>query len=145
MSDALGLISRHGIREAKQEDCREHLRQSTPLLRSDKPGTLVFYAFANAEGTEVKIIHAFPDAVAIDASGGRSRAVGTCDGEFFEPRSFEIYGQPSEAAMAIMRQAAQGGSELVLYPEPLESCVGPPRAEAHSVWRLAAAAAPIRS
>lgn len=73
----------------------------------------------------MKIIHVFPDAVAIDAhlEGGAGRSGRAM--EFFEPRSFQIYGQPSEAAMAMMRQGAERGSELVLYPEPLEGYVRP--------------------
>lgn len=120
MAQPIVFISRHRIRKGSLEELREMFTANVPVMRSEKPGTVVFYAFTNEAGTEVKFVHLFPDAAAMDAhlEGAAERSERAM--EYLEPQSFEILGRPSDDALAMMDQAAQGGgAELVLYPETM--------------------------
>jgi quinol monooxygenase YgiN len=118
MFEPIVFISRHRIKEGKLEGFKEVSRQNAARLEAEKPGTVVFLAFINEDGTEVSFHHLFPDAEAMDhhleGAAERSRRAY----EFLEPIRFEIFGQPSEQAMQMMGQAAESaGVPLILTPE----------------------------
>jgi quinol monooxygenase YgiN len=85
---------------------REHFRNGVPRIEADKPGTLVMHAFLDEEGTEVEIVHVFPDDEAMDLhmQGAGERAKEAY--EFVVPEAFAVYGKPSDRVVAMMRQMA---------------------------------------
>lgn len=118
MFDPIVFISSHRIKEGKLEGFKEHYRQGTELLKEEKPGTVAFLSYVDEDGDEVRIIHVFPDQQAMDVhmEGVAERSEGAY--EFLEPQAFEIYGQPSEGVMEMMRQSAEmRGMALDLRPE----------------------------
>ena len=112
------FISRFRIKDGQLDAFRQYGREMTPKLRDVKPGTVGFLMYLDPDGSELTIIHLFPDAEAMDlhfeGAGERSQAAY----EFLVPVGWEIYGTPSEAVVVSMREAAAAsGVTLTLQPD----------------------------
>ena len=91
-----------------------------PRMRAEKPRTLSWLAYLDESGTSISFIHVFADSQAMDLhmEGVWDRAKASSD--FMEPRGWEIYGAPSESALAQTRGlAAAAGVALRLEPDLL--------------------------
>jgi quinol monooxygenase YgiN len=117
MSEPIVFISHGKVKEGKLEDFRELWRETVPLIGAEKPGTLVYEAYVNEEGTELTIVHVLANADAMDElmEGAAERAEGAY--EFIESDGFEIYGTPSDGVLGMMKQIAGSGVGLSLNPE----------------------------
>ena len=85
-------------------------------MRAEKPRTLSWLAYLETSGTSISFVHVFADAEAMDLhiEGADAKA----SSEFIEPRGWEVYGAPSEAALEQMRRTAEAaGATLRLEPE----------------------------
>ena len=91
------------MKDGKLEGFRNAFGQVAQVLDAEKPGTVVFLAFAADDGSEVSIVHVFPDA---DAMGrhlqGVQERMGTAV-EFIQTKGYEIYGAPSGPVLEAMR------------------------------------------
>lgn len=86
-------------------------------IAASKPRTAVFAAYLGANGTDVAIVHVFPDAIAMtlhfEGSDDRS---GTIEG-LVEYVGFEVYGAaPPAAVEQLGREAEATGATLTVYP-----------------------------
>lgn len=120
MSEPVVFISHFGIKEGALVDLRRLSEEVIEHLREDKPRTVLYLAYLDHEGTQVSFLHAFPDAESMDLhfEGVDERA--TAAYRFIEPRGWEIYGRPSDAALESMRlAAADGGVPLTVLPDHL--------------------------
>lgn len=126
MSRAIVSISRNRIKAGKLEDFKQFFRQGTPGIEADKPGTVAFLAYLNDEGSEVSIVHVFPDAAAMDRhlEGAAERARAAY--EFMQPISMEVYGTPSDGVLGMMKQIAGTGVTVSIRPHHLGG-VHPPQ------------------
>ena len=97
------FISHNIVKDGKLEGFRNAFGQVAQALHAEKPGTVVFLAFADEDGSEVSVVHVFPDA---DAMGrhldGVQERMGTAV-EFIRTTGYEIYGAPSEPLLDAMR------------------------------------------
>jgi quinol monooxygenase YgiN len=111
------FISRHRIKEGKLEDVRRYIRQGVGTIEAEKPRTVAFQAYLDPPGSEVRIVHVFPDAEAMDVhfEGAAERAQAAY--ELIEPRGFEVFGPASESALGMLRQAERAGVTLEVWPE----------------------------
>jgi len=102
MSGPIVFISHFKVKEGKAEGLLELNEKVTAQLKTDKPGTVGFLLFMNPAGTELSIVHVFPDAESFDRHvegvGERSNA----SLEFIEPTGREVYGMPSDQVMAVL-------------------------------------------
>lgn len=119
MSEAIVFISTHRIKEGKLEEFKEFSRKMMPLIEEGKPNTVFFQSYLNEEGTELTIIHVFPDADAMDLhfEGADDRSGKAY--EFIQPERFEIYGPASDNVIASMTRQAAPGIGLTFKPENL--------------------------
>ena len=118
MSEPVVFISHFKVKEGKVDELRRLAGEVERSLREDKPRTAAWLVFLGEDATHVSFVHCFPDADSMDlhfeGSDERSAAVY----EFVEPDGFEIYGKPSDEALATMRQAAAGsGVSLRVLPD----------------------------
>ncbi len=103
MSGPIVFISHNAVKEGKLEGFRAAFGDVARGLNAEKPGTVVFLAYVNEDGTEVSVVHVFPDA---DAMGLHLEGVEERMGmavEFIETRGYEIYGMPGEPVLEAMR------------------------------------------
>jgi len=119
MSEPVVFISTHRIKEGKLDDFKRLSREMTPLIEAGKPQTVFFQAYLNEEGSEVTIVHVFPDADGMDLHFQGADERSSKAYEFIQPQRFEIHGTPSDQVLSTMRQAATPGIDLILKPQPL--------------------------
>jgi hypothetical protein len=103
MSQPIVLISHNRIKEGRLEDLKEYLREGTKRLEAGRPQTVAFLEYVNDDGTELTIVHVFPDAGGMEAhmEGVQERAGAAS--EFMELVGAEIYGAPSDPMLETMR------------------------------------------
>jgi quinol monooxygenase YgiN len=54
------------VRAGKLEDFEQLFQEGSKSIKSKKPDTLIYRAYANKESPEIIIIHLFPNAKAMD-------------------------------------------------------------------------------
>lgn len=114
MSGPIVFISHNVVREGGLDGFRRFFEAGVGAIETDKPGTVVFLAYAGDD--RVDIVHVFPDADAMDhhLEGARERA-GAAD-EFIEGVGVDIYGTPNDDALAMMRAFATEDAPLRVLP-----------------------------
>ncbi len=118
MSEPIVFISHSTVKEGRLEDLKDFLRAGATILDAEKPGTVAFLAYANEEGSQLSVVHVFPDADAMDLhlQGVDDRA-GAAD-EFIQTQEYEIYGATSETVLETMRRfASTEGVPLTVRPD----------------------------
>lgn len=121
MSAPIVFISHFRVVEGGLESIKRLSHDVTRSLKEEKPKTLVFLQYLDADAEGMTIIHAFGDAEAMDRhfEGAAERAAATT--EFVRPDGWEIYGRPSDTALGQMqRSAASARVTLTLQPEYLD-------------------------
>jgi quinol monooxygenase YgiN len=98
MSEPIIFISNQRVKEGKLEGYKHYYRQVAEQARQNKPGTVAHIAYHNEEGTELSIIHIFPDAEAMELHMKGVDELAKKAYEYVEILSFEIYGQPTEGS-----------------------------------------------
>ena len=116
MSDPIVFISRNRVKEGMLDEFRQHYEQSLPLTQSSKPETLVQLAYTSEDAAQVTIVRLFPDAEGLDRQlqGADQRAKAAY--QFIEPTGVEIYGEPSEFALQMMKKVAGSGIDVRIHP-----------------------------
>lgn len=120
MSKPIVFISTHKIREGKLDGFKERNRQVAQYMEANKLGTVAFLAYLNEDGSEVSIVHLFPDAEAMEQHmegvGDRAKRAA----EFLEFQLLEVYGRPSDKVLQMMKQAPESGVTFRITPEHLD-------------------------
>ena len=121
MSQPIIFISHFRVREGSIDGLRRLTGDVTQAIEAEKPRTLVFLNYLDAEGANVTFVHAFADAESMDlhieGAAERSKAAY----EFLEPDGWEIYGAPSDGALEMLRGAAEAsGVTLSVQPRYLD-------------------------
>ena len=111
------FISHNRVVEGKLDSLKEYYRQVAEMTEANKPGTLAHMAFLNDEGTEMSIVHLFPDAAAMERHMVGVDELATKAHDFMESVRLEIYGTPSDGVLEMMRQIAGSGVALVVKPQ----------------------------
>ena len=125
MSEPIVFISHFKIKEGKLEDVKQLSQAVSEFIEANKPGTVTFLQYTNKEGTELSIIHVFPDADAFDK---HNEGAGERSNKAFEvivPTRREIYGLPSEQAMAILTPPQGSGITLNQMPQLVGGYIRP--------------------
>ncbi len=118
MPGPIVFISRFSIKEGGLEPMRDLARDVSADIQASKPGTLVYLSYVDAAQHTISFVHAFADRASMDrhfeGADDRSRAAY----EFIEPRGWEVYGAPSDGALATLQgAAASAGASLAIHPE----------------------------
>jgi quinol monooxygenase YgiN len=119
MTGPIVFISHLRVRAGMVDALRSAFAEVSAEIEADRPGTVVYLAFASEDATEVRIVHVFPDASAMDRHmiGVAERSARAR--EYMETTAFEVFGQPSAGVAEIMQQAAGGGVSVTHMPDPI--------------------------
>jgi len=120
MGEPIVFISRSRVKDGGLEALEVAVRRAASSIERDKPGTVAFLPYLDEDGSEVLIVHVFPDADAMDAhlEGVGERMADAA--EVIETLEYEIHGSPSDAATQMMRGfAAHQGIPLTIRPRSL--------------------------
>jgi len=119
MSEPIVFISHFKVKEGKLDSLKQLHQRVVEQIKTDKPGTVVFLHYLNEEGTEYSVIHVFPDADSFDRHGEGVEERAKAALEFIVPTRREIYGTPSDQALARLRPTEGSGITLTAMPQPM--------------------------
>lgn len=120
MSEPIVFISHSRVRDGKLDGLRGYLALGAPALEADKPLTLAFLPYLNADQTELAIVHVFADAHALDVHVEGVMERSAAADEFIETLGYEIYGRPSpEVTEMLSEGAARAGVSFRHDPDAL--------------------------
>ena len=118
VSGPVVFVSHFAVKEGRLDDLRTLATEIEAELREGKPGTLAYLMYLDDEGSRFTVAHCFPDAEAMDRHFEGSDARTAAAFEVMTPMGWEIYGRPSEAALATMREGADAtGVPLTVLAE----------------------------
>lgn len=120
MSEPVVFISHFKVKAGTLDALKRLSGEVGSGILAEKPRTVAYLMYLDNEGTEMTVVHCFPDADSMDLhfEGADERSAAAY--EFLEPRGWEIFGRPNEAALEMMRQAAAGaGVDLTVRSEYL--------------------------
>ena len=117
MSEPIIFISNQRVKEGKLEGYQHYYRQVAEQAQANKPGTIAHLAYLNEQGSELSIIHIFPDAEAMELHMVGVDQLAKKAYEYVEILSFDIYGQPTEVVLERMMQIVGSGIALNLRPQ----------------------------
>ena len=66
MSGPIVFISHQRVKEGKLDAYKQSYREYIGIIKAVKPGTVAHLAYVNEDGSEVTMVHVFPDAEAMD-------------------------------------------------------------------------------
>ena len=120
MAGPIVFISRSRIVDGRRAEFELGYSQVVGLIETTKPKTSLFAAYVDASSTEVRVVHAFPDAdaMALHFEGSQDRTQSASD--LITPAGFEIYGQaPTTAIDQLRREAATIDAGVHVFGDPL--------------------------
>ena len=119
MSQPIVFVSHLRIKEGKLQALKESFREGVEFIKAGKPATIAFLVYLNSDGTQVNVVHIFPDADSMDRhmEGADDRVKRA--NEFIETAGYEIYGTPSATTMEAMKRFAGSAIPLTVEPEYL--------------------------
>lgn len=117
MPEPIVFISNQRVKKGKLEGYKEYYRQVAEMTEANKPGTVAHLAYVNEDGTELSIIHIFPDAESMELHMQGVDELAKKAYEFIEIVSFEIYGNPSDAVLDMMMKIVGSGIALNIKPQ----------------------------
>lgn len=106
MSEPVIFISHFAVREGMLDALKQLSEEIRAGLQADKPRTVAYLMYLDDEGTEMTVVHCFPDADSMDLHFEGSDERSAAAYELMAPRGWEIYGKPNDGALEMMRQAA---------------------------------------
>jgi hypothetical protein len=120
MPEPIFFLSHFRIKEGQLDVVRRIASEGAARLQAEKPRTVLFLSYLDADGGTISFLHAFADPESMDmhivGADERSRAAS----EYIEPLGWEVYGNPSPVALETLRQAADSARKaLVRHPEYL--------------------------
>ena len=120
MAEPIFFLSHFRIKEAQLDVVRQLTRDVAARLQTEKPQTALFLSYLDADGGTISFLHAFANVESMDlhfaGANERSRAAY----EYMVPLGWEVYGNPSAAALETLKQAADSaGVPLASHPEYL--------------------------
>ena len=119
MPEPIVFISNQRIKAGKLDGYKQYYRQVADLTEANKPGTVAHLAYVNEDGTELSIVHIFPDAESMELHMQGVDELAKKAFEFVDIVSFEIYGKPSDTVLEKMMQIVGSGVALSIKPQPI--------------------------
>ena len=119
MSEPIVFISNQRIKEGKLDEYKQLYRQVAEMTEENKLGTVGHLAYVNDDGSEMSIVHIFPDAESMELHMHGVDELAAKAFEYMEIVSFEVYGRPSDSVLERMQQIAGSGIRLYLKSGPI--------------------------
>ena len=116
MSGPFIFIATNRLREGKLAAERERAADLTSFIEANEPQLLAFNEYANREGTEVGVVQVHPDAAAMEfhMEVVAERAARAYAETLEATTNIRVYGQPSDAVLAMLSRQAGAGVPMTL-------------------------------
>jgi len=115
MVEPLIFITTITLKEGKIEDFRYYSKEMGKFVEENEPRLIHFEQYINEDGTEMTSVQIHPDE---DSMAFHMQVAGERMGQAYEfidaVKSLQIYGEPSDAFVEQMKQAASGSGYPVI-------------------------------
>lgn len=119
MAGPIVFISHQRVKAGRFDEFAAFFAEGSKAIEADKPGTVVFLAYADPDRGETRIVHVFPDAAAMDRhmQGADERSARAY--QFLEPLEIDVYGAPSAGVISEIEALAGHSVKVTLMPESI--------------------------
>jgi hypothetical protein len=107
MAEPIIFISRNRILDGRRSEFEAAFAAAVGMIGSNKPRTALFAAYLDEAGTEVRVVHAFPDPEAMAAHFEGSEDRSASASALITPAGFEVFGPAPSAAVYQLRHEAE--------------------------------------
>jgi hypothetical protein len=116
MSVPFIFIATNRLREGKLGAERQRAGELSSFIKANEPQLLAFNEYANDDGTEVGVVQMHPDAASMELhlEVVAERAADAYAGTLEATTSIQVFGEPSEAVLEVLRRQAGAGVPLTV-------------------------------
>jgi hypothetical protein len=116
MSGPFIFIATNQLRDGKQKSERDRAGELSSFIETSEPQLLAFNEYVNEEGTEVAVVQVHPDAASMELHMDvvAERAASAYAETLKATTSIQVYGEPSEAVLAMLRRQAGAGVPMTV-------------------------------
>ncbi|WP_460463162.1 hypothetical protein [Arthrobacter pigmenti] len=113
------FIGTHILKEGQLENFKQYLPQFIATVEAHEPRLIHFGAYFNEEGTEVSFVQVHPDSDSMEfhMQVVKEHVENAYVDYLAATKNIQIYGTPSEAALAMMSQLAGSGVSVGIKNE----------------------------
>jgi hypothetical protein len=115
------FIATNRLKPGALDDERRRVPGLVEFIEANEPRLLAFNEYVNEAGDEVTVVQVHPDAASMEAHLGivadraREAYAATVDATV----RIQVFGEPTERILSILREQAGGGVEVVVNAEHL--------------------------
>jgi hypothetical protein len=116
MSGPFIFIATNRLKEGKLEAERDRAVDLCAFIEANEPRVLAFHEYASEEGTEVGVVQVHPDAASMEfhMEVVADRAARAYAETLEATTSVEVYGEPSDPVLEMLRRQAGTGVQLMV-------------------------------
>lgn len=116
MSGPFIFIATNSLKVGKLEAERDRAAELGSFIEAHEPRLLAFNEYANEEGTEVGVVQVHPDAASMEfhMEVVAERAARAYAETLEATTRIQVYGEPSEAVLEILRRQAGAGVPMTV-------------------------------
>jgi hypothetical protein len=116
MSAPFIFIATNRLKEGKLAAERDRAADLSSFVEENEPQLLAFNEYVNEEGTEVGVVQIHPDAASMEFHMGivAERAARAYAETLEATSSIQVYGEPSDAVLEMLRQQAGTGVPMTV-------------------------------
>lgn len=116
MSGPFIFIATNRLKEGKLDAERERVADLASFIEANEPQLLAFNEYASEDGSEVGVVQVHPDATSMEFHMGvvAERAARAYAETLEATSSIQVYGEPSEAVLEMLRRQAGAGVPMTV-------------------------------
>ena len=116
MSAPFIVIATNRLREGKLAAERDRAADLSSFIEANEPQLLAFNEYVNEDGTEVGVVQIHPDAASMEfhIEVVAERAARAHAKTLETTTSIQVYGEPSEAVLELLRRQAGAGVPMTI-------------------------------
>jgi quinol monooxygenase YgiN len=117
MSQPFIFVATHAIKDGKLEEYKKLLPELVEVVETNEPRLIAFNLYLDEEGNRVSGVQVHPDAASMEF---HMKVVGEHIRSAYDyiekTESIEVFGQPTDTLLGMLRQAAPPGTPLRVVP-----------------------------
>ena len=116
MSEPIVFIARQRIKEGKLEGYKQNFQEVVNFVEPNKPNTIAFLDYVSEDGTEATLIQMYANMESMEQHMQGLSEIAKRSYEFMDVMTFEIYGNPNDTILTMMRNLAKSGAAVKITP-----------------------------
>jgi len=110
------FIATNRLKAGKVDAERRRVPGLVDFIEANEPRLIAFNEYANDDGTEVGVVQVHPDADSFEFHMGvvRERAASAYEETLDATTSVQVFGEPTEIILDMLRRAAGGGVQFTV-------------------------------